>query len=382
MPVPFIPIRPAQRPDPCTGGEWSENGERCCPFDTWTNATFAAVTDASTMLWLNEARSRKVLRELFERSHPDADDEAGILELAQSVRAPQGLGMAMVVGQGQRALANFNALFPDSRWRMVSAAKPSRCNPSGHDLWRASSRWTEPQVRTLETLSGMTLSGPQRAALANGQGWAPGTPKHVIQWLIDTWALLHKVPKGAPHEQVKDWPTARDAIVLVEPDDPFDGQGRIEAGPWLREVLERFGPPKRVVLPTGGTKPMTLGERIAQATKTTRLPGSGTGLPTGKRRPELNPDVGDALGDALGGGGGLPSPAPGNDREPDDGIDDTPALPQPDLDTPSYFQLQRAGGEHAGWLHLGRGEARLMAAALDASPEGLSVREASGEPVL
>jgi hypothetical protein len=203
----------------CVGDLQSPEG-KCCATSDWNNGTYGSVKGLESLRHANEQRIRHAMHALL---HPRGDDPTGLQQIAYDI------GANRVAGGFEawlhRSWANFEALYPMSRWHKVSdGVDTGVCGTKS--VWRAS-------------------------PVAQGADWfdaaqdvTQNEPGGLQSWMPKADAVVAAVPGGAAPNLYTVMPRTHQGDMVGRSNRTLVTlqNGKVAPGPWLLDFMKTFAP--------------------------------------------------------------------------------------------------------------------------------------------
>lgn len=228
--------------EPCNGTERVCGGDRCCDTPTWNNGTYILAKGRASWRYYNERRIRALLKYLL--SPTPHGSPSPIDDFAYDVGAGKTTARVPpeLVTRIRAAQANFDAIFPASRWTQKDNCVPTDCTPSGYYKCYAAPAPNQTQSATIVRIAGL--------------GSNPRDIGPMTNWLTKADQVINTVPG---------WSAQINIEATVKPGDPIHagdvltanltaGKETVLAGPWLASFLSVFAPlPGKTMATTGAS---------------------------------------------------------------------------------------------------------------------------------
>lgn len=229
---------------PCTGNEIVAYGEdadgypRCCPWQTWNEATYRSQIGESTYRYVIEAFVKKNLWWLTEEGLDNAAWDA------QTSMGSLPYYTEDLVNEAGEAIQNLHDIFQNERWIQTTNGKPksSACGrPNRHWYAMVVSNDKIDFPRVDAALRRVLPAVEAEALIASRQGMVGSIP-----FFDKAWELFQAVPrmKGQGYDRNNDlvgWPSQ---VMPLSHTFTIDWQadGRAKPSGWAQDIIDHFRP--------------------------------------------------------------------------------------------------------------------------------------------
>jgi len=212
----------------CVGDEMDLSNCCCCSWDGWRNEVYYDLKGGESHRHLNELR----LQHAFAFLAKEEIENVSYDEQGAPIRAGFIDGVA-------RAIANYNAIYPMSRWKKIEDIRDSgECGP--YDVWSTTRLTDEQNAAAFAAIQNATrMSGAAAFTAWYGEPeWECGAivplyaGKCSRTWRAKANGVVNTVPSSEPTRFVVDRPTRKEIYSVAD--------GQLGPSPWMSAFLDVF----------------------------------------------------------------------------------------------------------------------------------------------